>query len=497
MQWVTGAQKYGRDTLFEYLSLHGHVYFSNRFAGALGSKIWNATDGAARLIETIVWSYLNMFIGFIGSLFLIYLASPVLAGVYVFWIIILVAVSYFFALRNRAFSEARARERSKLSGTIVDIITNISAVHYYARLKDEMRRVKEGTDSLRIASVWAWLGSELLLIVGNIIMGLFVISMLFGAYTYWSTEAISTGDFVMILTLMVGLVGWFSHIGKSINSFASEYGSVQEGLGDILPPHDITDFPKAKNLLLERGDITCKSMGFSYGTRQIFKNLNLLIPGGQRVGIIGPSGSGKTTLVSLLLRQHDVHEGEIQIDGQNIRKVTQDSLHTAIATVPQEPLLFHRSIRENIMYGNPHATEEAVYEAARRAQAHDFINELPDGYDTLVGERGVKLSGGQRQRVAIARAILKNAPILILDEATSALDSESENAIQGALEELMKDKTVIAIAHRLSTIKAMDRIIVLDGGAIIEDGTHDELVAAGGMYANLWEHQAGGFLMDE
>ena len=229
----------------------------------------------------------------------------------------------------------------------------------------------------------------------------------------------------------------------------------------------------------------------------VFRDFDLHIAAGQRVGLVGHSGAGKTTFVSLLLRQYDLGAGAIEIDGQNIAKVTQDSLRENIAVVPQEPLLFHRSIRENIAYGNPEASEEEIMAAAKQAQAHDFIMTLPDGYDTLVGERGVKLSGGQKQRVAIARAMLKDAPILVLDEATSALDSESEVAIQKALETLMEGKTVIAVAHRLSTLRKMDRIIVLEDGKIIEDGTHEELSQASGTYQKLWEHQAGGFLLDD
>ena len=266
----------------------------------------------------------------------------------------------------------------------------------------------------------------------------------------------------------------------------------------MLLPHGITNCPTAKELSLSQGGIALEHVGVSYGTRTVFNNLTLTVKGGERLGIVGSSGAGKTTLVSLLLRQQDVHEGLITIDGQNIRKVTLDSLRRAVATVPQEPLLFHRTLRENIAYGAPGATDEEVFEAARRAQAHEFIVEFPDGYDTLVGERGVKLSGGQRQRVAIARAILKSAPVLVLDEATSSLDSESEAAIQTALHTLMENKTVIAIAHRLSTIKEMDRIIVLDGGRIVQDGSHDELLKeVSGIYAKLWNRQAGGFLQDE
>jgi len=498
MKWITNLQKYGRDKLFSYLSLHSNKYFSDRFAGSLGSKIWNATDGVGSLVETFLWSYLNMGVAFLGSLYLVFTASKTLALVYMVWVVLLIFVSYFVAKRNSRLSEERSIQRTKLSGLIVDIFTNMTAVRNYARRDVEIKNVTEGTNALRIASARAWLGGELMLILGNVVMGLFIISMLGASFWYWKMGEMTTGSFVMILTLMSAISGWFSHIGMSMNSFAREYGSIKEGLQEITAPHDITNFPKAKPLDVPRGEITFNKVGFLYGTRTVFEDFSLTIKGGERVGVVGSSGAGKTTFVSLLLRQEDVHTGEICIDGNNIRKVTQESLNNSIAVVPQEPSLFHRSIGENIAYGKLDATEDEIKEAAKKAQAHEFILELSEGYDTLVGERGIKLSGGQRQRIAIARAILKNAPILILDEATSALDSESEVEIQEALHELMQGKTVIAVAHRLSTLREMDRIIVLDGGNIVQDGTHEELLEdPEGVYGRLWNHQAGGFLQDD
>lgn len=281
------------------------------------------------------------------------------------------------------------------------------------------------------------------------------------------------------------------------NHLVFVYGEIEEGLDEVLIPHEIVDQKNATTLITKGGKITWENVDFTYGAQHVFEDFNLTIKPGQRVGLVGHSGAGKTTFVSLLLRQHEVTGGAILIDGQNIAAVTQDSLRNNIAVVPQEPMLFHRSIRENIAYGKPDATDEEIIAVAKKAEAHEFISALSEGYDTLVGERGVKLSGGQKQRIAIARAMLKNAPILILDEATSALDSESEVAIQKALHELMEGKTVIAIAHRLSTLREMDRIIVLDKGEIVEDGTHQELSRGNGIYARLWDHQAGGFLQEE
>lgn len=497
MQWITRATQRGRDVLFRYLSLHSSAYFSNRFAGALSNKIWNATDGVGNLAENALWSYTNLGVAFIGSVVLVYLTHPMLAWIFAFFIVVLLIVSVSLAKRNRRLSTELTFERSKLTGFLVDIVTNMPAVRQFTRRDAEIARVEEGNEALRRAALRVWLGGEIMLIVGNVVMGLFMLSMLVVSFGLWKDGSVTTGSFVMVLTLMASLTGWFSFIGNSMNSFAREYGSIKEGLEEILAPHDLTDVPRAKTLAVPYGAIMFDRVSFMYGTRTVFKDLSLVIPAGQRVGVVGSSGSGKTTLVSLLLRQEDVHGGSVNIDGQNIRTVTRASLNEAIAVVPQDPSLFHRTLKENIAYGNPNATDEEIIAAALKAQAHQFIMAAQGGYDTLVGERGVKLSGGQRQRVAIARAILKAAPILVLDEATSSLDSESEAEIQKALQVLMTGKTVIAIAHRLSTLREMDRILVLENGEIVQDGSHNELLKdADGMYARLWDRQAGGFLQE-
>jgi ABC-type multidrug transport system fused ATPase/permease subunit len=313
----------------------------------------------------------------------------------------------------------------------------------------------------------------------------------------WVDGEITAGRLVSFVLLVTYISGTIIFLGRIISHAAKIYGQAEEGLNEVMVPLEILDTESANRLHVSSTGVTWKDVSFDYEGVPVFKDFNLEIPAGQRGGLVGHSGAGKTTFVSLLLRQHDVMKGSILIDNQDIKSVTQDSLREHIAVVPQEPLLFHRSIRENIAYGKPGATDEEIIEVAKKAQAHEFITALPEGYETLVGERGVKLSGGQKQRVAIARAMLKDAPILVLDEATSALDSESEVAIQKALHELMEGKTVIAVAHRLSTLREMDRIIVLDQGVIVEDGSHDELSKAGSVYQRLWEHQAGGFLTDD
>jgi ABC-type multidrug transport system fused ATPase/permease subunit len=316
------------------------------------------------------------------------------------------------------------------------------------------------------------------------------------AVAFAKAGAMSVGDIVLVIAIIFRIEGQLQSLGSNFNKFAETWGEISESLEEIIEPHEIPDKPGALNLRIASADITFESMTFGFQGQEVFKDLSLTIPSGQRVGLVGRSGAGKSTLIRLLMHHHDVQAGTIKIGGIDIASVTQESVRRAISIVPQEPLLFHRTIRENISYGKPDASEAEIIEAAKQAQAHEFIQRLSQGYESMVGERGVKLSGGERQRIAIARAILKSAPVLLLDEATSALDSESEVEIQKALQSLMEGKTVIAIAHRLSTLRQMDRIIVLDRGQITEEGTHDELVAKGGIYSELWQHQAGGFIQD-
>jgi ATP-binding cassette subfamily B multidrug efflux pump len=315
----------------------------------------------------------------------------------------------------------------------------------------------------------------------------------------WQQGAATAGDIVLIISLVGGLGYRMEELGREINDFAETYGEISEGLEDIINPHDIEDKPGAEPLHVAAASVSFENVSFIYkeGISQVMQDFSLEIPAGQKVGLVGRSGAGKSTLVRLLLRHYELASGEIKIGSTNIAKVTQDSLRETIGVVPQEPLLFHRTIRENIAYGKLDATDAEIVRAATLAQADGFIERLPQKYETMVGERGVKLSGGERQRIALARAILKPSKVLLLDEATSALDSESEAAIQKALHVLMEGKTVIAIAHRLSTLREMDRLLVLDKGKIIEDGTHDELIKKGGLYAELWSHQSGGYIQDE
>jgi ATP-binding cassette subfamily B protein len=421
----------------------------------------------------------------------VYLALGFFAVVF-----IVLVINYFLAQKRRPMVERYSESTSFLRGQIIDVLTNIQATRQYTNFPNEERNIFSYIDDRAKKDKRQWHFSQHINVVNNVFALMLAASVMIGAYYLLKMGLATPGN--VILVMMASFSSSYSmlSIGEIFNRLMRYFGEAQEGLDGILLDHEIVDSPHAKELVTEGGEIVWKDVTFEFGENRVFDEFNLTIIPGQRVGLVGPSGAGKTTFVSLLLRQHDIHDGAILIDNQNIATVTQDSLRSHVGIVPQEPMLFHRSIRENIAYGKPNATDKEIIAVAKKAQAHEFIDALPQKYETLVGERGVKLSGGQKQRVAIARAMLKDAPVLILDEATSALDSESEVAIQKALHELMEGKTVVAIAHRLSTLREMDRILVLENGKIVEDGTHVTLSKAGGTYQRLWEHQAGGFLQE-
>ncbi|MFL4465616.1 ABC transporter ATP-binding protein, partial [Brucella melitensis] len=416
------------------------------------------------------------------------------------WLVAYIVLLRIFIPRLRVVSEEQADARSTMTGRIVDSYTNIATVKLFSHSSREETYVRESLDifmdtvhrQMRLVTLFhftLYLSNCLLLFaVGAIGIGL------------WINEAVSIGAVAVGIGLVLRLNGMSQWIMWEMSALFENIGTVEDGITTLARPHEVVDVPNAPALKVARGDLDFDEIGFHYGRgKGVIKNLSLTIPAGQKVGLVGRSGAGKSTLVNLLLRFYDLEKGRILIDGQDISQVTQDSLRANIGMVTQDTSLLHRSVRENIMYGRPDASEEMLQQAIRLAQADQFIPQLVDpkgrrGLDAHVGERGVKLSGGQRQRIAIARVMLKDAPILILDEATSALDSEVEAAIQDSLNTLMEGKTVIAIAHRLSTIAALDCLVVMDKGRIVEDGTHEELVALGGIYASLWARQSGGFL---
>lgn len=494
--WVIKFHRDGYAELYKYLTLHGHNYFSNRFAGALSNKVSNAVDSSAGLMFQILWTFFSEFIGLIVTLALFFTIDLRIGFALLGMFLVVLTFNVWAVRKRRPLVISYAAASSKARGEGVDTITNMSAVRQFSRRTFEMQRLFSIFNDRAEKDLRQSMFGEWIMVANSVFAMIMTTIVLVMLYFLLDAGAITAGIMVLVLGLL-GRVGYmFITIGQALNRFIREYGNIEEGLQEILMDRELLDSPSATNLSVSQGQIEWQNINFEFGNNTVFSDFNLSIKPGERVGLVGHSGAGKTTFVSLLLRQHDVTSGAITIDGQNISHVTQDSLRSAIAVVPQEPMLFHRTIKENIAYGNPDATDEQIIEVAKKAQAHEFISTLEHGYDTLVGERGIKLSGGQKQRVAIARAMLKNAPILVLDEATSALDSESEVAIQTALHELMVGKTVVAVAHRLSTLREMDRIIVLENGKIIEDGSHNELKERGGVYQRLWEHQAGGFLVE-
>ncbi len=496
MRWSTGVRATARFTLTSYVTLHSHQYFSDRFGGSLSSKITYAASGVKEMVDTILWTFLGSLIFALAGMVIIFFTNYLIGLIFLCWVLVIIPLNVWFARGRLPFSTATQQAETALSGVTVDMFTNIAAVHEYTRRSYELARLKTFITKRRESGIRNWTYGETVLVINNILQAVFIGGMIFTAIVLARKGMLSAGDIILVLTVIIFMEDRLTFIGNQLNHFADTWGTIKESLSDILINYDVTDRPNAKSIIVSQGSIVFHRASFSYSGIPVFEDLTLSVPAGTRVGLVGRSGAGKSTLAKLLLRHYDLASGSITIDGADISAVTKESLRRAIAIVPQEPLLFHRSIRENIAYGTEHATDADVERAARLAQAHEFIVALPDGYASLVGERGVKLSGGQRQRVAIARALLKNAPILLLDEATSSLDSESEVAVQKALLALMKGRTVIAIAHRLSTLRAMDRIIVLDAGRIAESGTHNELIAHGQLYASLWKHQSSGFLSE-
>ena len=496
MNWVTKMEYDIYNNLVAYTLKHSHNYFINRFAGSLLSKVDNVAESANQLVHDYLSAHLETSVLIITSFILIYRVDTLVGVLSTCLLVLLIILNKNVTPRQGRLSLRNAETYTTLRGHIVDTFTNISAVRQHSARDFEEQKLDLLAEESRVAHKNSWFYSELVIVLNMTVVFIFTVVIMYILALRWQAGLVTAGDLVLMMVIFSTITGSLTRLGRAFNQTAKAFGKMKEGLSVLISAHEIEDKPNAQQLVAKGGEIEWKNVSFVYAESPVFTNFSLTIKPGQRVGLVGPSGAGKTTFVSLLLRQHDIQGGAITIDGQNIAEVTQDSLREHIAVVPQEPMLFHRSIRENIAYGKPGATDKEIIEVAKKAQAHDFIMKLEEGYDTMVGERGVKLSGGQKQRVAIARAMLKDAPILVLDEATSALDSESEVLIQQALEVLMEGKTVIAVAHRLSTLREMDRIIVLEAGKIVEDGNHATLSKGSGTYARLWAHQAGGFLQD-
>lgn len=491
---IQGAKVINQDA-FNAISRHSLKFHNNRFAGSLVSQV-NKTAGAYfSFWNMIIFELMFAVVAIIGTVVGIIFISWPLAVILAIFVVIFTIVAYYSTRFIRPRHIARSKAYSKISGQLSDALSNMVAVKIESKEQVEHKRLTKHLDTMIEKEKRVRSGVVATMTGTSFIIALSRISALVVAVWAVQSHAIDAGAVYLLITYTFNLLGELSNITATLRTTYQISGDTDEMLSIMREPIDIVDKTN-KQLRATNGAVKLENITFAHeeNDEPLFNNFSLEIPAGQKIGVVGVSGSGKSTLTKLLLRLSDPQSGSISIDGQGITDVTQASLHRAIAYVPQEPLLFHRSLKENISYSRPTASQKEIEAAAKDAQAYKFIKTLPEGFDTLVGERGVKLSGGQRQRVAIARAILKDAPVLILDEATSALDSESEALIQKALEELMKGRTSIIIAHRLSTIAKLDRIIVMDNGAIVEDGTHSELLARKGIYAKLWAHQSGGFI---
>ena len=477
-----------------------YEFYQNDFAGRIATKILQGAEATGDFITSslqTMWSFLTFFV-LAGTI--LATLDPLMGVVLLVWFVSYLTVARLLLPPLRRAGRRTADERSAMNGRMVDAFTNIMAVKLFDSGRREHGYVRESMTNL-LNAIWA-LGRAITRVRAaiTIINGIMITAVGALSVASWMNGNATTGEIATVMGLMFRLNQMSGYVMFNINGLIRSYATVQDATGTISRPPAIRDAPDARTMPPARGDIRFEDVSFHYGREGgIIEGLNLHIQPGERVALVGPSGADKTTIVNLMLRLFDVEGGRIQLDGQDIREVTQASLRNQFGVVSQEPILMHRSIRDNIAYGRPGASDAEIVAAAKRARAHDFILGVRDpagraGYDAHVGERGVKLSGGQRQRVAIARMMLKNAPILILDEATSSLDSEIEAAIQENLEQLMEGKTVIAIAHRLSTVAALDRVVVLDHGRIVEEGTHEDLIRHGGLYAQLWKRQSGAFL---
>ncbi len=484
-----------------YLLGQSYQFYQNEFAGRIATKVMQTALAVRETIMKLLDVLLYVMVYFSGILILAAALDWRLAVPLVVWLLAYSALLYYFLPRLAKVSAAQADARSDMTGRLVDTYTNISTVKLFSHSNREAIYAKQGMEhflstvypQMRLAT---WLSSGVW-----VINALMIFAVAATAIWLWSNAAVTTGAIATAIGLVLRLNGMAQWIMWEVSALFENIGTARDGLNTLSIPREVQDIADAKPLQIHQAQIDFTEVAFNYGKAegQLLKQFNLHIKPGEKIGLVGRSGAGKSTLVNLLLRFYDVQSGQVLIDGQDVKNISQESLRAQIGMVTQDTSLLHRSIRDNLLYGKPDASEADMIRAAKQAEAHEFILSLSDnqgrtGYDAHVGERGVKLSGGQRQRIAIARVLIKNAPILILDEATSALDSEVEAAIQHNLNHLMQGKTVIAIAHRLSTIAALDRLIVLDKGQIIEQGSHQQLLALGGVYAQLWAHQSGGFL---
>ncbi|HSX04430.1 MAG TPA: ABC transporter ATP-binding protein [Rhabdochlamydiaceae bacterium] len=484
-----------RMEMFDHVQRHSPRYFNERFAGSLANKITDMTTQAEFIIQQLFWPIFPAFVACVAGTVVLGFINPAFGWFLGLWIVIHLGTVLKFTRSVDAYEHRHGEARSSLLGKIVDSLTNNFAVNLFYRFKYEKhillphQNVEEQTNvqSRRYAEKMNCFTS-LFFFVGNFLL-------LNGALIYlWLHGKITTSQVIQVFNTVWNIAGIMWMIGRSLPLVFQSFGNAKQAYSVMLDPQDMRDQAGASELKVHKGQIVFEHVSFYYGEKRLFENTQAHIQGGEKVGLVGFTGAGKSTFINLILRFFPLHKGKILIDGQDIARVTLESLRRQIALIPQDPVLFHRSLKENISYGKPEATEAEIFTAAKWAHCDEFIRNIPAGYEAKVGERGTKLSGGEKQRIAIARAMLVGAPILILDEATSSLDSVTERYIQDSLEKLMQNRTTIVIAHRLSTLSRMDRILVFDHGKIVEEGTHASLRNKQGLYARMWNMQVGGFL---
>lgn len=481
---------------FGHTQHHSHRFFQSSLAGFITNRIVEASRSLEMIYSITSEKVIRKLFTVTFAVITLYLVKPIFATIFLIWLVIFLGISGLSSFKVKKLSTEWARCRSLIAGKIVDAVSNISSVRMYNNYSYEQQYLGKYVNQMVVAeNTMQWFMFKLRYVLG-LTCSLMIFGMLYYLASLRAVHDITVGDFALVLTLCVAVADDIWDYTQELGDLFEEVGSFTQSL-DLLVPHQIEDKANSNSLTITNSKIEFRNVSFNYRYNDnLFNDLSVTIEANQKVGLVGYSGSGKSSFVNLITRLYDINKGQIFIDSHNIAEVTQNSLRKNISIIPQEPILFNRTIMDNIRYGDLEASDEEVYEAARKAYIHDDINRLPEGYNSLSGERGGALSGGQRQRIAIARAILKNAPILILDEATSALDSITEKLIQDSLNFLMQNKTVLVIAHRLSTLENMDRILVFEKGVIVEDGSHNELIKAKKLYYKLWKSQIGGFIID-